>query len=577
MTSSPAGTPPRLVVRTQIVTFGAMAIVLGVAFASLTLVTRARVTRDVARNLDLSQKAFAFVESHQQHEVQRQASVMAESPTLKAALDTYQSEAHRADAGASPELVATVEREARKLATQLGADAVVVLDVNSRVLASTRPEAWAAGAVVEAPGTHDRIDDQILTTPDGTFRVTSVPLQLDDAVIGQLLVGTAINEKYLSELSNVSGVSTAVLVGGRVIAATLDRSRWRELEAVAASLPVSGVVLLGDDPHAVQQLFQKGSAQIYAVDSMAAKVATNTHEASMAILGIALAALALGVVVSWWTARSVANPIDDLSQQLRTMTSAQDRSLRLPRQGSSQELDALTDTFNELMSSLATAEAETEAAYVAAIKTLAAALDARDPYTAGHSERVSALSVMVGERLSLDERQIEVLRLGALLHDIGKIGIRDKVLTKNGPLSPDEYEIIKTHPTVGAHILRHVPFLTAHMPIVELHHEQPDGRGYPHGLFGDATPLLARIVHVADAFDAMTSARAYRPAQTDAHAIAELDRCRGTQFDPDVVDVFVAAWQHESTTGARAEVAPIVAAVRGVRGPVALGASGGRR
>ncbi len=571
MTSRPDRTPPRLVVRTQIVTFGAMAIVLVVAFASLTLVTRDRVTLEVKRNLELSQHAFLVLEQHRQEEVRRQASVMAESPTLKAALDTYQTEARRADAGASPELVETVEREARKLATHLEAGAVAVVDANGRVLASTRPEAWPSGAVVDAQS-----DNAILATPTATFRVTSVPLQLDDAVIGRLLIGTAINEKYLSDLSSVSGVSAAALVGGRVVAATLDRSRWRELEAVAASLPSEGVVSLGDDRHAVKRLFRGRSAAIYAVDSITAKADVYTREASIAILRIALAALALGAVVSWWTARSVANPIDGLSQQLRQMTSAQDRSLRLPRHGSSQELDALTDTFNELMSSLASAEAETEAAYVAAIKTLAAALDARDPYTAGHSERVSALSVMVGERLSLDERQIEVLRLGALLHDIGKIGIRDKVLTKNGPLTPDEYEIIKTHPTVGAHILRHVPFLTAHMPIVELHHEQPDGRGYPHGLFGDATPLLARIVHVADAFDAMTSARAYRPAQTDAHAIAELDRCRGTQFDPDVVDVFVAAWQHESSTGARAEVAPIVAAVRGLRGPVALGASGRR-
>ena len=566
-----------------------MAIVLGVAFASFTLMTRARVTADVAHNLELSQKAFAVLEQRRQEEAHRQAKVMAESPTLKAALDTYQTEAHRADAGASAELVETVEREARKLATQLDADAVVVVGANSRVLASTRADAWPSGAVVSLKRDDD---DAILATPGGPFRVTAVPLQLDDAVIGRLLVGTAINDKYLSDLSNVSGVSAAVLVGGRVIAATLDRSRWRELEAVAASLPSEGVVSLGNDSHAVRRLFPRtssppppsasrpalraGSAEIYAVDSITAKADVYKHDASMAILGIAVAALALGAVVSWWTARSVASPIDGLSQQLHRMASAQDRSLRLPRHGSSQELDALTDTFNELMSSLAAAEAETEAAYVAAIKALAAALDARDPYTAGHSERVSALSVMVGERMSLDERQIEVLRLGALLHDIGKIGIRDKVLTKNGPLTPEEYEVIKTHPTVGAHILRHVPFLTAHMPIVELHHEQPDGRGYPHGLFGDATPLLARIVHVADAFDAMTSARAYRPAQTDAHAIAELDRCRATQFDSAVVDVFVAAWQNESTVGGRAEVAPIVAAVRSVRGPVALGASGRR-
>jgi putative nucleotidyltransferase with HDIG domain len=282
-----------------------------------------------------------------------------------------------------------------------------------------------------------------------------------------------------------------------------------------------------------------------------------------------LGALGLGAIVSLWLARVVARPIDHLSQQLRRMTSAREFSRRLPLSGSSQELDALTGTFNEMMTSLVAAEDETEAAYVAAIKALAAALDARDPYTSGHSERVSALAVMVGRHMTVADDEIEVLRLGALLHDIGKIGIRDRVLSKLGPLTDEEFEIIKTHPTVGANILRHVPFLTRHMPIVELHHEQPDGRGYPHGLFGHATPLLARIVHVADAFDAMTSARAYRPAQGESHALAELTRHRGTQFDPEVVDAFMAAWRAQGGSDVESELAPIMASARTAHTPIA--------
>ena len=194
------------------------------------------------------------------------------------------------------------------------------------------------------------------------------------------------------------------------------------------------------------------------------------------------------------------------------MTGAKDFSRELPRTGSSLELDTLTDMFNDLMSSLAKAEAETQLTYVGAINSLAAALDCRDRYTKGHSERVSTFSVMIGRQLKLDAEQLEVLRLGALLHDIGKIGIEDNVLTKAGPLTAEEFEKIKTHPTLGAHILRQVPFLARHLPIVELHHERPDGRGYPRGLLGHATPRLARNVHVADAYDAMTSGRPYRDA-----------------------------------------------------------------
>jgi len=136
---------------------------------------------------------------------------------------------------------------------------------------------------------------------------------------------------------------------------------------------------------------------------------------------------------------------------------------------------------------------------------------------------------------------MEILRLGALLHDIGKIGVPDEVLRKPGVLSAAEFELIKMHPGAGARILRSIPFLAPHIPIVELHHERPDGLGYPYGLRGDEIPPLARIVHVADAFDAMTSARAYRTGRIPVEAITELRRCVGTDFDGPSVDALTAA------------------------------------
>src|SRR6267142_398290 len=204
-------------------------------------------------------------------------------------------------------------------------------------------------------------------------------------------------------------------------------------------------------------------------------------------------------------------------------------------------VDALTTAFNDLMRGLSAAEAETRSAYLGAIRALAAALDARDPYTAGHSERVGTLSVMMGRMMNLEAGALEVLRLGALLHDIGKIGVADEILRKDGPLTPEEFEQIKRHPALGARILRQVPFRAPHLPIVELHHERPDGRGYPFGLRGEDIPLDARIVHVADAFDAMTSARAYRAARPAAVAFAELERFSGMQFDPTCVEALLAA------------------------------------
>jgi putative nucleotidyltransferase with HDIG domain len=209
------------------------------------------------------------------------------------------------------------------------------------------------------------------------------------------------------------------------------------------------------------------------------------------------------------------------------------RTLKLP--GTSRELDSLATAFNDLMRGLMTAEGETRAAYIGAIRALAAALDARDPYTAGHSERVSSYSVMIARELQLPENEVDVIRLGALLHDIGKIGVDDRVLRKPAALTAGEFDQIKRHPELGARILRPVAFFEPHLPIVELHHERPDGKGYPFGLRGSEIPLAARIVHVADAFDAMTSARAYRPAMGAAFALEELQRCAGSDFDYECV------------------------------------------
>ena len=135
----------------------------------------------------------------------------------------------------------------------------------------------------------------------------------------------------------------------------------------------------------------------------------------------------------------------------------------------------------------------------------------------------------------LPDDDLEVLRLGALLHDIGKIGVPDQVLMKPSALTDAEFAAIKLHPVLGARILRSVPFLARHIPIVELHHERPDGRGYPFGLRGDDIPLAARIVHVADAYDAITSARAYRAARPSGDALREIWRCAGTEFHAEIV------------------------------------------
>jgi len=174
--------------------------------------------------------------------------------------------------------------------------------------------------------------------------------------------------------------------------------------------------------------------------------------------------------------------------------------------------------------------------FLGAVQSLAAALDARDGYTHGHSRRVTALAVALARELALDDEQVERLRLAGMLHDIGKIGIRESVLNKSDALTDEEYAHIKTHPVIAQSILEPILRERDTVRLIRSHHERYDGNGYPDGLTGEAIPLGARILAVADAFDAMTSKRPYRDPMGPQEALAVLRHGRGRQWDPAVVE-----------------------------------------
>lgn len=178
-------------------------------------------------------------------------------------------------------------------------------------------------------------------------------------------------------------------------------------------------------------------------------------------------------------------------------------------------------------------------AYKGTITALAAAIDAKDPYTRGHSQRVMEYSLLAGTSYSLSADDMETLEYASILHDVGKIAIDSQILNKPGALTPLEWELIREHSTVGANILKGIPFLEGASELVLYHHEKFNGEGYPHGLKGEAIPVGARLVAVADAFDTMTTDRAYRAAMTVEDAVAELRHCSGTQFCPDAVKAFI--------------------------------------
>jgi putative nucleotidyltransferase with HDIG domain len=186
-----------------------------------------------------------------------------------------------------------------------------------------------------------------------------------------------------------------------------------------------------------------------------------------------------------------------------------------------------------------------EVSSLEAIESLNATVDAKDPYTAGHSARVQRIALAVATELGVASDRLDAVRFGGLFHDIGKIAVPDSILTKPGKLDEEEFDVIRRHPADGAEILSHFSRLREAVPLIRHHHERWDGNGYPDRLGGDAIPVEACVVGLADAWDAMTTDRPYRPALSVEEAVGEVRRCRGTQFSPAVVDAFFAAFRRQ--------------------------------
>jgi HD-GYP domain-containing protein (c-di-GMP phosphodiesterase class II) len=190
--------------------------------------------------------------------------------------------------------------------------------------------------------------------------------------------------------------------------------------------------------------------------------------------------------------------------------------------------------------------AQLEQSYLQTVLALANAVDAKDTYTADHAQRLAQMALAVGGQLGMNDHELEALRYGAILHDIGKIGVPDAVLQKPGKLDVSDWAAMRQHPVIGAGILAPVPQLAGAAQIVRHHHERYDGKGYPDGLAGEAIPLGARILTVVDSYSAITDKRVYKEARPAGEAVAELQRYAGTHFDPRVVTAFLgtaAQWQ----------------------------------
>ena len=399
-----------------------------------------------------------------------------------------------------------------------------------------------------------------------TVVLVSSPVMYGDRFLG--MIGSVVDLQFLiRRLKEVSGGGLTPYVvdsQGRLVAAATPEyatgQDMKNLEIVRSFVDEGNKVQLaatneftiseGKDRVAMLGTYSPVTALDWAV-----VVQKPRHEAYRGIYEmqrtarlLALLAVLVSMGLSIFAARRITNPLEVLTESSRAIARG-DFSQRVHLK-SRTEIGELADTFNvmseeleQFVLDLKRAADENRALFMGSIQMLAGAVDEKDPYTRGHSDRVTRYSMMIAREMGQDEEFIEKLRISAQLHDVGKIGIEDRILKKPGALTPDEYEIMKTHTTKGANILRPVQQLKEMLPGIELHHESLDGRGYPYGLKADQIPLLARVIAVADTFDALTTNRPYQQAHDSVDALRIIHNLAGKRLDPKAVAALTAVYE----------------------------------
>jgi HD-GYP domain-containing protein (c-di-GMP phosphodiesterase class II) len=263
---------------------------------------------------------------------------------------------------------------------------------------------------------------------------------------------------------------------------------------------------------------------------------------------ISLVAAVFTIIIGFFFAKKLTQPVQELAAGAHRIATG-DFSQRIAVRSRTelgalgQSFNLMTDQLEKFISDLQHSANENRELFLGTVKALAAAIDGKDPYTRGHSERVARFSVAIAQGMELSDEEIEKIRISALLHDVGKIGIDDNILKKPSALTDGEFEIMKGHPQKGFKIMSQIPAMREFLPGMYMHHEMIDGHGYPQGLKGDEIPLMARIVSVADTFDAMTTDRPYQKAMSLESAVERIKSLVGTRYDEQVVASLVAAYE----------------------------------
>ena len=363
-------------------------------------------------------------------------------------------------------------------------------------------------------------------------------------VVGAVLLGEALPEIVQIIPGSSSNVVAFFDPFGQVLAGSLSGIQSLSpgvRQEVTPETPVRIATEWQSHPYRllVSDWTMRGTNLGYVGVAAAATDLSNSLNAIRLVLVALFGAIALGtILIGLALADRITRPIDRLVASM-AMVSAGDYSRRVQVE-SADEIGYLAKSFNEMTAALEAQIQAREEAYFRNLEALARVIDARDPYTFEHSARVAAVSQELAEGMGLSTMDLVVLRRAGLLHDIGKIGVADAILAKKGPLNDEEWSAIRRHPVIGFEMLKDVPFLQPSLDPIRHHHERWDGEGYPDKLKGSLISQLARIVTVADAFDAMTSDRPYRKSFSFEFAARAIESESGRQFDPAVVAAFTA-------------------------------------
>jgi HD-GYP domain-containing protein (c-di-GMP phosphodiesterase class II) len=555
----------RLGARTFLWSFLPVALLLTGGFWTVQRLVVREVRQEFRASVRETQSSLAHMRSAAEQRNRRILKVVAENPALKNGVQLA------LQRGGDAEARHTLEDQLMEMGEELGFEVLWISDAVGKPLAGAMRE--GGGWTRFDPDATPLPREGYFTSGGKTYQASSAGMDVADENLGTLTVG----ERF--ELSSLP-VAAILTREGRIVESHGVQESAAELESPLAHCSpdaecearlAGGTYLFAPMEAAPSEAEEIGTGSglpvgaagpkkqapayqlrsVVNLDSAARPIQTMLRN-SFSIASVL--ALVGAVILSWVSSRSIVRPISEMVARLRE-SEATGELPDFPANGSGraggvQEIRELRDSFARAAAAVREGRERLREASIEFIQSLASALDARDAYTAGHSRRVSQYACAIARSMKLPPKELEEVRVGALLHDIGKIGITDSILQKPGRLSEEENRLIQEHPLIGRRILDGVQGLQPYLGVVELHHENWDGSGYPHGLRREETPLAARIVKIADAYDAMTSDRPYRRGMPHEEALAVIAKFAGTQMDPNVVEVFLQLGRQEEELGA---------------------------